>query len=64
MSETYEKTIKFDSSIGEGNQTVTSVTFETEEGHTYRYFDRNEQKERSFTDMMIFEKMEVVQADE
>lgn len=58
-----DQTTKFSSSIKEGSQTVTSVTFEVEEGHTYRYLDRNFDKERSFNDTLIFEKLEVVQND-
>jgi hypothetical protein len=62
MSKIKEETTRFSSSIKEGGLTVESVTFETVEGTTLRYFDRNRDKERSFSDTIVFEKIEVVES--
>ena len=64
MSKIIDQTTKFSSSIKEGSMNVTSVTFETEEGNTFRYFDRNEDKERTFSDTLVFEKMEIQESDD
>ncbi len=63
MTTVKEETTRFSSSIKEGGFTVESVTFETEEGTTLRYFDRNRDKERSFSDTIVFEKIEVDKDD-
>lgn len=55
-----ETQTRFSSSIKEGEQTIKSVTYETED-KTFRYFDRNFDKEPEFGDMIIFEKLEITE---